>query len=138
MKAKVLFILILFLVSCSPKKPAKPEIEWITSYYEGLKLAKKENKIAMVYFYTPWCKYCKNMENITFRKKEVIRQLKKFVCIKVNCEVEKDILEIHRDEILGYPTILFIDNKGVNLNYIVGFCSYREFIKEMKKVLNEE
>lgn len=38
-------------------------------------LQKKEPRPVVVFLYADWCRYCKAMENTTFKKKDVIEQL---------------------------------------------------------------
>jgi thiol:disulfide interchange protein len=61
-------------------------INWI-GYTEGMKKAKETNKPVMVDFYTTWCKYCKMLDETTYKDPAIVEILNKdFITIKINAE----------------------------------------------------
>jgi len=52
----------------------------------------EDPKPFVIFIHTSWCKYCKMMENSTFKNEEVIRQLNdKFYFISFDAETKSDI-----------------------------------------------
>ena len=62
------------------------------SFEEAEKLSKENPKPLVVFIHTSWCKYCKMMENSTFKNPEIIRLLNaNFYFISLDAESKKDI-----------------------------------------------
>ena len=93
-------------------EPAK--IEWIHSEPEGLALAKRRNKPVLIDFYADWCVYCKQMEQTTFQDKRVIKELGRFVAIKVDLTKITTEGRAAADKygVVGLPTFVFINRQG--------------------------
>jgi len=55
-------------------------------------LVEREARPIVVFFYTDWCRYCKMMEQTTFKDKEIISVLnQKFYFIAMNAEDKKEV-----------------------------------------------
>lgn len=62
------------------------------TFEEAEKLAVETPKPYVVFIHTVWCKFCKMMENTTFKNKEIITALNRnFYFISFNAEEKKDI-----------------------------------------------
>lgn len=62
------------------------------SFEEAEKLAKENPKPFVVFIHTSWCKYCKMMENSTFKNPEIIHLLNSdFYFISLDAESKNDI-----------------------------------------------
>lgn len=62
------------------------------SFEEAEKLSKENPKPFVVFIYTSWCKYCKIMENSTFKNLETVRLLNNdFYFISLDAESKRDI-----------------------------------------------
>jgi thioredoxin-related protein len=62
------------------------------SFEEAEQLSRESPKPIVVFVHTSWCKYCKMMENITFKNPEVIRILNgNFYFILLDAESKNDI-----------------------------------------------
>jgi thioredoxin-related protein len=62
------------------------------SFEEVEKLSKENPKPFVVFIHTSWCKYCKMMENSTFKNPEVIKILNTdFYFISLDAESKEDI-----------------------------------------------
>lgn len=147
-KRAVPFILMFFVLipSCSSQKspPKKEEkknnpaaVNW-HKYDEGLKLAEKENKKVMTFFYTDWCGYCKKMFKYTFEDEKIKKILdKSFISIKVNGESRNKLL-VNKGNITErdlasqygvrvYPVTWFLEPDGEKLSPMVGYRTAEEF-----------
>ena len=109
------------------------EVVWYTDWDKGMEAAKRENKPAIVDFYTDWCMYCKKMEQETFSAPSVKDRLSKnWVTIRINAEDQSKYgtiegkkmsnAEITRNfGVTGFPTILFIDKEHKPVHPLPGF-----------------
>ena len=62
------------------------------SFEEAEKLAKENPKPFVVFIHTSWCKYCKMMENSTFKNPEIIHLLNSdFYFISLDAESKTEI-----------------------------------------------
>jgi thioredoxin-related protein len=62
------------------------------SFEEAEKLSKENPKPFVIFVHTSWCKYCKMMENSTFKNPEVIKILNTdFYFISLDAESKEDI-----------------------------------------------
>lgn len=88
-------------------------------------------------FYADWCIPCHELDQFTYSDPKVIQALEGFVKIKVDLtrpdtsEVEE---AINRFEIVGVPTILFLDTKGeeVKEGRVTGFIPPQELLVILK------
>ena len=63
------------------------------TFEQAEKIAKENPKPFVVFIHTEWCKFCKMMENTTFKNNDIINQLNQnFYFISFNAEEKKDIL----------------------------------------------
>lgn len=155
MKIKLVLVAVLASVfifsyaACKEKEGAQPEgtastgtaggtsIAWM-SYTDGMKKAAETHKPAMVDFYTVWCKYCKMLDETTYKDPEVIKMLNNdFVPIKVNAEgnakveyngktmTERDLAG--QFKVTGYPTLWFFDQAGKPIAPLPGYSPPEDF-----------
>lgn len=62
------------------------------SFEEAEKLSKENPKPFVVFVHTPWCNYCKMMENSTLKNPEIIKLLNTdFYFISLDAESKEDI-----------------------------------------------
>lgn len=108
-------------------------VVWYNSFNKGVAMAKKQNKPMMIDFYTPWCGWCKKLDQTTYLHAEVIKLSKNFVNIKVDCEKEPEVAA--KFGIRGFPTIAFVNNNGQLSNLVIGYREPAAFVLEMKKAL---
>lgn len=87
MKKAVYILLIFFWVIPSGFAQLKTY-----TFEEAEKLSKENPKPFVVFVHTSWCKYCKMMENSTFKNSEVIRLLNEnFYFVSLDAENKKEI-----------------------------------------------
>ena len=94
------------------------------------KTGRIEGKLAMIDFWASWCAACMEFEKITYANPEVMKELKKFVNIKIDCTNTNDLKIKQLWEkygIVGLPTIVFINKDGaiVSDKTITGFANAR-------------
>ena len=98
---------------------------------EILAMAKSENKIVMVDVLTDWCKWCIELDNKVYAKPEVYEYANsKMINYKIDAEKGEGVDFAKKYKIEGYPTILFLDGRGNEIDRIYGYVPAKEF-KEM-------
>jgi len=113
------------------------EIVW-SGYTEGMKKAKETGKPVMVDFYTTWCKWCKTLDETTYKDADIVRMLNNdFIAIKVNAESTAKIMEDGKEmteadlakklQVSGFPTIWFFDKDGKQIAPLSGYNPPEEF-----------
>ncbi len=107
----------------------------VYSFEEVVSLSKENPKPIMVFVHTSWCKYCKMMEQTTFKNMEVIQELNaNYYFVSLDAESKKEIwfnqhlfrfkptgtnTGIHElatalgsiDGIVSYPTLSILDTE---------------------------
>ncbi|HHT9146969.1 MAG TPA: protein-disulfide reductase DsbD family protein, partial [Candidatus Wunengus sp. YC61] len=115
------------------------KINWVVSEEAGLRQARMEGKPAMIDFWASWCAACMEFEKITYANPEVMKELKKFVNIKIDCTNTNDLKIKQLWEkygIVGLPTIVFINKDGVIASdkTITGFANAEEFLSVLRSL----
>lgn len=129
------------------KAKDKAKIEWLT-IEEAQKRMKKQPRKIVVDVYTDWCGWCKRMDATTFSDPAVIEKINKsFYAVKFNAE--DDISVIYKDAVLkknpgkpnhdlvyrwiegniGFPTIVYLDEKLNVARAVPGYYNAGEFAK---------
>lgn len=135
---KILFSVLILAVSIYaviPQEKLSPE--WQKFSYELYEDALTNNKRIMVDFYADWCIPCKEYDALTFTDERIISLSKDFLNIKVDMtKTMSDETEKLRNKfnIVGMPTILFIDSNGEEVERLTGFINADEFLKIMNGV----
>ena len=102
------------------------DVTWQKDIPSALELAKKENKVLMVFVEGENCRWCKKMKHRVLSDEEVEKRLKPFVTVKVmqeDTEAAKNIPAID-----GVPTIFFMKADKTVLETVVGYFSVEDFI----------
>jgi thioredoxin-related protein len=151
---KIFFLLTLASVSlfsfCQP-------VKWYT-IEEAMAMTKKAPRKIVIDVYTTWCKWCKVMDTATFQNPIVARYLnEKFYPVKFNAEQKADVIfegqtykfvpgggrgyhelaSAFLNGNMGYPSIVFLDEKGKMIQPMQGFIKARQF-DQILKYLGED
>ncbi|MFB0910859.1 MAG: DUF255 domain-containing protein [Flavobacterium sp.] len=154
MKNKLAFILFFFMLTV-PSGFAQLKAY---SFEEAEKLSAENPKPIVVFIHTSWCKYCKMMENITFKNHEVISILNEdFYFILLDAESKYDIAfndytfkfkptgpktGIHElatalsmvNNQLAYPTITILDHNYSILFQRQSYLKAKDLISILEKI----
>ncbi len=103
---------------------------------EAIDLAKKENKLVFIDFYTDWCGPCKKMALEVFPQKKVGDFLNsKFVCLKLNAEKGGKELAT-KYNVKAYPTYMVLDTNAQLRMHVSGAMTADEFIYKVEMDTN--
>lgn len=123
-------------------KAPKPEgIEFVhDSVATVIEKAKLEKKIIFVDAYTTWCGPCKKLASEVFPQPQVGDFFNaNFINLKLDMEKGEGPEFAKKYNIRSYPTLLFLDAEGKELNRVVGFRTAEALLKEARKSLvNDE
>lgn len=109
------------------------------TFTEALAEAQKENKLVFMDCYTSWCGPCKNMTNNVFPLKEAGDYFNpRFVCVKYDMEKGEGVELAKKFDVHAYPTFIIIRPDGTVQHRLVGGDKLENFIKNVKKGLNEK
>jgi thioredoxin-related protein len=134
---KITKYLILTLISLFALSNLKAEeVKFVTgSYAEVLKLAKSENKIIMADVYTEWCIWCKQLEMTVYTDPAVSEFANKNqINWKFDAENGEGIELAKKFDIKGYPTLIFIDGDGNEVDRMYGTFTAQEFLEFIKGI----
>jgi len=104
------------------------------TFNEILAKAKDQNKIVMIDFITDWCIWCKHLDMRVYNNKEVVEYANAHqVNWKTDAEKEgKDLAKKYN--VSGYPTLVFVDSDGNEIDKIVGFYPAPDFLVNIQKI----
>jgi len=134
MKKLLLVLLVVSFTSVSFSK----DLAW-KKFNVGIADAKKSGKKVLIDVYTDWCKWCKTMDTVTYKDKNIKTYLEKnFVLIKLNAEGNEQITYSGQKmspgefaqgmRVDGYPATLFMKTTGEPITVLPGFSEPKMFI----------
>lgn len=146
-----LFLIGLSLNSWSQKKASKADlaIKWVT-FEEAVELNKKTPKKIFVDVYTPWCHWCKVMEEKTYPNKVIASYMNEhFYCVKFDAEGNDTVHyngqtysnkppvngknNTHAlallliDGKLSYPSLVFLDGSSKKVHLVQSYLKPEDF-----------
>jgi thioredoxin-related protein len=101
---------------------------WFKGDYQAARTAAAErDTVLMIQFYTDWCNWCRRLEADTFSVPAVRDQLAKIVSLRVNAEEAGEELA-RRFDVDSYPTMIFLDSDGQEMDRILGYLPPDKFL----------
>lgn len=133
MKSTLTTLLLLMATLCSQAQGIEFQKK---SFEEVRELARKENKLIFIDFYTVWCVPCKVLDREVFSQKQVGDVFnKQFISYKLDAEKEGKTLA-QKFNINAYPTLVFINNETEVVNKVVGSIKAEKLLTEANKALD--
>ncbi len=105
-------------------------------FAEALRKARAEKKPLMVDTYAVWCGPCKQLDRMTFADASVGAWARKnVVAVKVDAEKGEGRRIASRYSVRAFPTILFLDPSGNELDRITGVYGPADFTRTADAIL---
>ena len=109
------------------------------TFAEALAKAKKENKKLMVDCYTLWCGPCRYMTKNVFPDENLGKFMNEnFVCLQLDMEHGEGPECNKTFKVKAYPTFIFFDADGKEMNRFEGMAMQDEFQKRCERILKGE
>lgn len=118
-----------------PTKELSPE--WKAYSDSSFENSKAGNQPIMIDFYADWCIPCKELDAITYSDQNVIDETARFNNYKIDMtkSLSEETEKIrNKFNIVGMPTIILINSKGLEVKRLTGFVKPDEFLSILKKV----
>lgn len=94
--------------------------------------AKAQNKNIMIDVMTEWCKWCVELDNKVYSKPEVYEYANaNLINYKIDAEKGEGIEFAKKYKIAGFPSILFLDSDGNEIDRIYGYVPASDFLEMM-------
>ncbi len=113
---------------------ASAQINWMSSYSQGMERANYEKKPLYLYFYTPSARLCQKFDNDTYSNNNVAQLLNKnFICVRLNANQNRNM--VHRMGLYRVPTVMVIDNTGTEFLRLVTYYPPQKLITSLSEAL---
>lgn len=107
---------------------------WFDGNLESaLAAAETRDTVVMAEFYTDWCNWCRRLNTDTFSNPEVRSELAKLVAIRLNAE-EGGAELASRFGVDSYPTMIFFDARGNEMERILGYLPPEKFLRRVQRI----
>ena len=113
---------------------AVADLHWQKEVSATFELAKKEQKIVMVFVEGKNCRWCKKMKHRILSDEKVEKRLQPYILVKVMEENNESMKTL--PEVQGVPTIFFMDAKRNVIEEVVGYFDVDGFITYIDSVEN--
>jgi thioredoxin-related protein len=119
-------------VTGSPDVGGETGIVWTRSYQDGLKVAEVESRPVMLFFTASWCPWCHKMEDQTLNQVGVVSKLRRFVCVKIDVEKQRDIALAYA--ISSLPRIIAINTHDEMVGDWLGYRDSEQFLELIAQI----
>ena len=138
MKSKLLFgfaLVLLFLAVLPLFRASGGSIDWHSRSQSAFDEASETDQQVLVFLYTDWCTYCRQMDQTTFRDRSVLNQMADdYVWLRLNAETDPDGVKMQRKFFVsGFPTLLILDSNGREIDRLQGFIPPSRFAREVRE-----
>lgn len=125
-----LALLVLVAPSTASADSTIERIAWRTDAPDTvLADADASNRIVMVDVYATWCGPCHMLDRETFPDSRVVELSQKMLALKIDGETPPGEALMARYHVVAFPTVLFLNPDGTELDRIVGFVDADEFAR---------
>ena len=130
-----LLLVALLLVAAACRQ--RDDIWFDGDFSAATTLAKESGSLVMLVFETDWCIWCDRLEKETLADPDVRSALAGIVALKLNAERAGERLAA-RYGVDSYPTIVFTDGNGEEVDRIRGYLPPAQFVAESRRIRGGE
>ncbi|NOY37253.1 MAG: thioredoxin family protein [Chlorobi bacterium] len=132
-----LFLLFfLLMIQSVPLAFAQKFTGFYPDYDAALKASWEKRQNMMIDFYTATCFPSKQLDQEVYRNKAFLPYTDSIICVKVDGESPEGRPLVARFGITGYPTVLFVDPDGQELERLTAFIPLDPFLENLKRILS--
>ena len=91
-------------------------------------------RFVLVEFFTEHCGLCRALERETFEAPDVAALLRDDLCVRYDAEGEAGRPVAERFRVRHFPTTLFVDPAGDEVDRVIGFISPARFVEEATRI----
>jgi thioredoxin-related protein len=103
------------------------KVSWL-GYTQALQKAERSDRPVFLYFYSDRCPYCRKMDALTLRAKQVVDYLQdSFVAVRIDADAESHL--VRKYMVRGFPTSWFLAPDGRAISYLPGYLPPEDFAK---------
>lgn len=133
MKSILKGLIIVFILAITKVSSAEDVSFSKGSYQEIIDMAKQQNKVIMIDFVTDWCKWCIETDRKVYTDPEVAGFANtNQINWKLDAEKGEGPDLAKKYGVKGFPTIIFTDAEGIEIDRIYGYVPAEMFLKKMK------
>ena len=110
-------------------------VDFVRSFPEALIEASQTGKPLLVFFSTPECIYCQQMQQEAFCDRQVIRLAEEFICVQIEAGDAPELCENYHIE--AFPTVQFIASNGAQLQRLLGKKKPETLASQMQVALQD-
>lgn len=120
-------------LSIGSAQQASGDVLWENgSFAEVMATAAEAGKPVMIDFYAVWCGPCKLLDKKTYSDAQVTAYSNNFVNAKFDVEKGEGIELAKQFKIMNYPTVLFLNPDGSEIDRLIGYLGPAEFLQLLK------
>ncbi len=93
----------------------------------ALVAAEASGKRVFVDFQTTWCGPCRQMEHLVYVAKDVVDAAADCISVVLDGDEQRDLVKKY--QVKGYPTMLLLDAKGVEIRREVGYRGVADMVR---------
>jgi FKBP-type peptidyl-prolyl cis-trans isomerase 2 len=111
-------------------------VVFMTSFEKAKEIAQETGKPIFLYAHASWCSWCRKFEEDVLRDEVVIQTLQSdFVSVAFEVDSQVSLTKDYR--IFGTPTMIFLDENGLEVRRIRGYSDLKTFKGVLSSVKGE-
>lgn len=111
-------------------------LQWYETMDQAIAVAQKKDSPIFLHIYADWCPTCKKLMRDVYPHPLIAKEFQGYVMLKINGEKYPEITR--RFRVRGYPTLVFLDKNGYQLNKLEGALDKNRLISYIHSSYQEK